>query len=473
MGRKRIQDWSMGRIVREVRGRLISPSIEVDSPSGVSTDTRALRGGELFFALRGDRFDGHDFVEQAVDNGACAVVVEDRSAQPRPDGVTIVVDDCYEALARLGHALFRQARQEGIHSVALTGSNGKTTTKEILAALWGQHGTVWATPGNLNNHIGVPLTLCAMPAECDHLIVELGANHRGEIEQLIELVPADQRIVTSIGRAHIEGFGSMAGVRKAKGEIFYHASRATSAIVPEDEAEALIPRDFSGAVLTFGTSSQADVRITSVTSSSQGEYLQMAVRLEVGGRRMALTLPLIGRHNASNLAAAMATFVHRADKLDGEAISDALDNIELPGGRLRIVEVGGLQVMDDAYNANPTSMRASFRAFEEWIGGASQVPALAVIGDMLELGKRADREHRELASWLSDRSCLTALAFVGEFGEIMARSALGGRVDEVFFANDHDEMAQWLGKWERARVFIKGSRANQLERVIEKLKSPT
>lgn len=472
MGRLRIEDWSLGRVVREMEGRLVSPRIEMDGPRGISTDSRTLEEGEIFFALRGENFDGHEFVDAAVDAGASAVVVEDRSANSSSHIPTIVVDDCVDALGRLGHAVFRSARQDGMHTVALTGSNGKTTTKELLATLWKLRGEVWATPGNLNNHIGVPLTLCAIPARCDHLVVEMGANHRGEISELIKLAPAEQRIITSIGRAHLEGFGSMAGVRKAKSEIFDDCERTTTAIVPCSEKDELIPYRFPGTVVTFGEQQWADLRIVSVDCHSSGReaILETDVVMEVAGRQIQLSLPLVGRHNAWNLAAALATVVSTGDDVDVEAINAALSTLELPGGRLRTITIGSLKLMDDAYNANPSSMRASFRGFEQWIGDDDDL-AVAVIGDMHELGDSADRDHRSLAKWLAARPCLNALAFVGAHGTAMAEAVDGAEIEEVMTSTDLDAVADWLYEKQTARVFIKGSRANRLERIVDILRS--
>ena len=469
MGKLRIQNWSLGRIVREMEGRLLGPTLGGDPPKGVSTDTRKLQEGELFFALRGDRFDGHEFVDQAVAAGACAVVVDDRSAVEVESVATVVVDDCIEALGRLGRGLYRQAREQGVHSVAITGSNGKTTTKELLSTLWSIDGEVWATPGNLNNHIGVPLTLCAMPADCDHLVVEMGANHRGEILELVKLVPADERIITSIGRAHLEGFGSMAGVRKAKSEIFEYSSRSTTAVVPWTEVEALIPLEFPGNVVTFGTESGSTVRILSTQTFSKGLKTGMQVTLEIEGRRRNLELPLMGRHNATNLAAAMAALGSRALEYDEPTLNDALAKLELPGGRQRWVSVGSLEVMDDAYNANPSSMRASFRAFEQWCEDEQSRPAVAVIGDMHELGKEAKKAHQRLARWLAGRNILDGVAFFGEYAEAMAEAVEGSRIRDVARPSGIDDVVEWLLKFDAARVFIKGSRGNRLERIVDGL----
>lgn len=471
MGKLRIQEWSLGRIVREMEGRLRGPTIGEESPTAVSTDTRTIEEGALFVALRGERFDGHDFIDEAVDAGACAVVVDDDTAVGSDDVARIVVDDGVDALGRLSHGVFREARQEGVHSVAITGSNGKTTTKELLTALWGIEGTVWSTPGNWNNHIGLPLTLCAMPKDCDHLILEMGANHRGEIAELVKLAPADERIITSIGRAHLEGFGSMSGVRKAKSEIFLGSSRSTTAVVPRSEAEALIPLEFPGHVITFGTQSNSDVRVASVEASGGPWESGMEVVVDIGSRRRALHLPLVGRHNATNLAAALAALGTRALEYDEDRLNEALARLDLPGGRQRRIQIGSLEVMDDAYNANPSSMRASFRAFEQWCGDEERQQMVAVIGEMHELGDGAEQAHRRLARWLAGRNTLSAVAFFGEYAAAMAEAIKDSRIDDVAAYGNIEELVRWLSEFDDARVFIKGSRANRLERIVDKLKS--
>ncbi len=472
MQRLRIQDWSLGKVARAMNGRLTGQTIGMVSPRLVTTDTRAIEGGEIFFALRGERFDGHDFLEDAVDAGVCAVVVDDESAIPSGRAAAIIVDDTIEALGRLGQALFREATQEGARAVAVTGSNGKTTTKELLATLWSTVGEVWATPGNLNNHIGVPLTLCAMPADCDHLIVEMGANHGGEIEELIKLAPASHRIITSIGSAHLEGFGSLAGVRKAKSEIFGSSSRATTAIVPHGEREHVIPKKFTGHVITFGDQPEADARIVEARTTTVDGRIGTQVVIDAARRKWHLSLPLVGAYNAWNLAAALSTLLSEGVDVDEGELNAALASLELPGGRLRVVEIDELQILNDAYNANPSSMRASFGAFRDWCSG-DEIPgdAVAVIGDMFELGEVADREHQSLALWLAEQPGLSALVFVGQYGPAMAEAASGRRVDQVLDCSDLDEVAQWLAERGPTRVFLKGSRGNKLERLLERLKA--
>ena len=209
-----IERYSLADVAATTGGRLTEDSHASARPNAVGTDTRSLAPGALFFALRGERFDGHDFVEQAASAGACAVVVD--TEQP-VDVPQIVVSDCLVALQQLGADIFRRASDEGLRSIALTGSNGKTTTKELLVAVWRACGAhVHATKGNFNNHIGVPLTLCALPVGADTIIIEMGTNQFGDIEELVALAPADLRVLTSIGYAHLENLGNLDGVRRAK-----------------------------------------------------------------------------------------------------------------------------------------------------------------------------------------------------------------------------------------------------------------
>lgn len=468
MGRLRIQTWSLGRVARKIEGQLISPRIEAEPPRAVSIDTRTLEGGELFFAIRGERFDGHDFLAEAIQKGAHSLVVDDLEAVPQGKIPFIVVEDTLKALSELGHALWQEARQQGLHTVAVTGSNGKTTTKEILRALWSTQGAVWATPGNLNNHIGVPLTLCALPERCDHLILEIGANHPGEVDGLIELAPAEERVITSIGQAHLEGFGSIAGIRKAKSEVFHHSQKTTAAIVPVEEREALIPDNFRGKIVTFGHEEEADIRVELLGPAQTGEGAGSAIRISKDDRKWELELPFPGAHNARNLAAALATLFCQQIYPEADEINGALRAISLPDGRLRALKLGAMELLDDAYNANPSSMRASFEAFELWCGERSGGRRVAVIGDMFELGEAAEREHRELAMWLARRQSADDIAFVGEFAPLMAEAAMGiAQGPRVHLFGSVEDVASWLVELGPAQVFLKGSRGNRLERIIE------
>lgn len=474
----RIQQWPLERVADAVGGRL-DGGRDVH-PAGVSSDTRTIEEGELFVALRGERFDGHEFVADAVDAGATGAVVRPDYEPPAgvPHSFPLVrVERPREALADLGHALWVEAREEGLHTINVTGSNGKTTTKEMLSAVWSTEGSVFATPGNFNNEIGLPLTLCGLPSRAEHVVLEMGANAPGEIAELIRLAPGEERLITSIGHAHTEGFGSLQGVRRAKSEIFEAGDESALGIVPDSEREHLELGAFPGRIWTFGPGPEADLRLTGYRAVDP-EAGRFEVELEVRGERRRLQLGLPGRHNGENLACALSTMVGRGVEPDFDAIQSRLLEIELPGGRWRVSRIGGIEVVDDAYNANPTSVRASFEAFlaadPETFSAEPAVPRIAILGDMRELGDGAERLHREVAAELGAAPELGAFWAIGEYADTMAEAAAGaGPGDEldVCSCDDPREVAERLEERSPAYVWMKGSRANELEQIVEQLRA--
>lgn len=470
----RVETWSLDRVADAAGGSVEGAGER--RPTGVSSDTRTIEEGELFFALRGERFDAHEFVSEAAEAGARGAVVRAGYRRPTevPDAFPLIrVERPRSALADLGQALWREAREEGLHTIDVTGSNGKTTTKELLSAIWSTEGEVFATPGNYNNEIGLPLTLCALPEACDHLILEMAANAPGEIEELVRLAPGDERVVTSIGRDHIEGFGSMEGVRRSKSEIFARTDGDELAVVPAAERNRLEFESFAGTVWTFGDERSADLRISGYRPVDRGSgRFEFEYRTE--GARWSLELGVPGRHNGANLACALSTMVGRGREPDLAAIQSKLDDVELPGGRWRVSSLGDLKIVDDAYNANPTSVRASFSAFldaapQEIDGDVARV---AVLGDMLELGDEADALHRQVAAELASCEELAGLCVVGEYADPMARGVEeAGRAELDFCLCDElEEVADRLEHWSPAFVWLKASRANELERVVELLR---
>ncbi|MFW5967328.1 MAG: UDP-N-acetylmuramoyl-tripeptide--D-alanyl-D-alanine ligase [Persicimonas sp.] len=464
--RRRIEGWSLERIAAATGGRICGADAAQDrTPRSVCSDTRKLEAGELFVALRGARFDGHDFLDEALEAGAVAALVDDESALP--EGLAgVVVDDTLDGLTELGHAVWEEAQSEGLHTIDVTGSNGKTTVKEMLAALWGARGAVFATPGNLNNHIGVPLVLCDLPVDCEHLVLEMGANAPGEIAHLVSLAPGSERIVTSIGTAHVEGFGSVDGIRRAKSEIFEKADDETTAVVPHREVENLIDDDFPGRVVTVGFEPDADLRVESRDASR--EHAQV-VQIEGAGGEWTIGLPLPGAHNALNVATSLATLIVRGSAPDGRTCTEVLADLTLPAGRWRETTVGPWRVLDDAYNANPSSIRASFDAFMK-TDDALDRPRVAVIGYMAELGDEAERYHREVAVDLAGASGLDALVAVGRHAESMAdaaRRAAPPDGPEVVAFERAEAAARWLEGQGEGFVFLKASREARLERVVD------
>ncbi len=457
----RIETWTLGRVAEVVGGQLSGD--EDERVKGVSTDTRTIKPGELFVALVGERFDGHDYVKAAGESGASATLV---SRRVDTELTQIVVDDTLDALQRLGAALFDEARADGALSIALTGSNGKTTTKEFLAALWGATTRVHANAGNLNNHIGVPLTLCAIPVDAETLVIEMGANDFGDISELIALAAADMRIITSIGHAHIEGFGDLDGVRQGKSEIFERSTSETVAVVPRQERERLSLDDFRGTVVTVGARG----------SSATIEYHTISGEVGITGEGFEYHLrsPLPGTHNAHNLATALATLWANGVCPSEDRLNRALGSLVLPGGRWRTIERDGWTFLDDAYNANPSSVRASWDAFVEIRQRASEVGSVvAVFGEMLELGDDADALHRETARWIARRGGADVLVFVGAHATPMADAARRAGNGEVRAFVDPERVARWLSDRQPGTVFLKASRGQQLERIIEHFPADT
>lgn len=483
-GTSRISTWTLEKIAKTVGGelRFLDPARRLEQPTftrrpkGVSSDSRTLKPGELFVALRGPNFDAHELLAGVTQAAALMVDTLEGIESELP---LILVEDTLAGLTRLGHAIWQEATESGLHTTNITGSNGKTTVKEMLTLLRRPDGEVFATPGNLNNHIGVPLVLCALPYACDHLVLELGANAPGEISSLLQLAPGTQRIITSIGLAHIEGFGSLGGVRRAKAEVFERATPETLAVVPFSEADELLPLDFPGRVRTVGFEAGADFRVELLEDSPKEQGVAQSFYIHYDKRSLKIKLPIPGAHHALNAATALAARVEgRGSKPQGEtrALGEAEFNelfaqLRLPAGRWREVEAGGIQFIDDAYNANPSSALASVDAFLGSPNPDSR-PLVVILGEMRELGEDAQKIHAEIAKEIAARPGLSALITVGEFAEEMALSAGSSSArTEVIGLADPAAAARWLVEFSRRQrppmVLLKASRGARLESVID------
>lgn len=457
---------SLSEIAKLCGGVLHGPDAEV---FGVSTDTRSIGKGALFIALDGENFDGHMFVSAARSQGALGVlalrVVEE-------DFPHILVPNTLKALQTLANGIFEEARLAGMRSVAITGSNGKTSTKEMVAGLLvGAGMDVHATPGNWNNHIGLPLTICNAPRPTSDTfwVLEMGANQPGDIDELVHIAPADCRVVTSIGAAHLERLGNLDGVRRAKSEIFGHATRETVAVVPFDERDRLALKGFPGRVFTTGEAQNADIRVLRATAKGTGQD----VVISSADMEIAFDVSVPGRHNASNLATAIG--VLEAMGVSWKGLGKALGGLSLPGGRLRWEERGAWKFLNDAYNANPTSVRASYQTFIESEGTG---PRVAVIGEMKELGNDAAKLHADLARSLAGQGGVDLLVFVGPFASTMLEFAdeVQGEAELWSFAT-LEEVAdalkvKYIDTHTQVMLFLKASRGARLERLMDALVAP-
>ena len=452
----------------------------------VSTDTRSIPPGALFVALKGERFDAHAFLGEAKAKGALAAVV--RKGTPAAAGLPFFeVDDTLGALGAL--AAFHR-RRFATPVAAVAGSNGKTTTKEMLAAILRARGPALATEGNLNNEIGVPLTLLRLSDEHRAAVVEVGMSAPGELARLTAIVRPDAGVVTLIAAEHLEFLKDLDGVAEAEGELYRGLLPGSVAVVNADDARcvAQAERVASGVrKVFFGKSALADVRLVRVTSLGvEGQKIFLEGEEWEGGagrsrldanlrlRRCEVTLGFVGEHNAMNAAAAAA--VARALSFTFEEISRGLSSARPYSHRSRVVPgAGGITILDDCYNASPTSMEAALATLASLVAGGKG-RAVAVLGDMLELGTAEEEEHRRLGR----RAGNAGLAAAALFGprssltfEEISRSSSPPSLPSAHFT----EVGPLLA-WLRPRlapgdvVLVKGSRGMKLERVVDALAAP-
>jgi UDP-N-acetylmuramoyl-tripeptide--D-alanyl-D-alanine ligase len=446
----------LGTMADWVDGRLVGEDVRF---SGVSTDSRTIRAGELFVALRGPSFDGHDYLASARARGAAGALVEPGARAAMP---LVEVSDTLLGLGRLA-SQWRTGR--GARVIGLTGSNGKTTLKEMLAAILACKGSVLATRGNLNNAIGVPLTLCRM-AEEQFAVIEMGANHAGEIDYLSRLVKPDIAILNNAGRAHLEGFGSLEGVARAKAEIINGLGANGVFVFNADDRFAPLWRELAEGhrQRTFGVTQVADVY--SPASAYRVEWCgsrfaaHFTVCCEQG--ECEVGLQLAGEHNRMNALAAIAASLEAGASLD-DAVTGLLELPPVPGRLYPTPGVNGARLIDDSYNANPDSVIAALRVL-----AAAPGRRTLVLGDLAELGEQSKQLHRDLGEIAAannvDRlmSCgslsrETADAFAGESRHFESREAL---IEEL-----HSE----LGKDDS--VLIKGSRSARMDEVVAALRA--
>ena len=457
-----LSGWSASRLAREIGGACVQRGPQ-RGWGGLTTDSRAVEAHGIFVALRGDRFDGHAFIASACDAGAGVLIVE-RDIEA-PEGVTVIrVDDTRAALTELAAAVLREARRRAgsLVVVGITGSNGKTTTKEYLRALsagWG--GEALVTPGNWNNHIGLPLTVSRLAPAHRCALLEMGANQPNDIEELSAIASPDVAVITSIGHAHTEGFGTLEGVRKAKSGILRGTSPHTLVLPASERAHACWSNGEHRVVTVGPEDAGADM-------AWSRDGLAGAITLTCADAAVGASVLQPGTHNAANVAtawaAAEAVAALRGVPLDVERALTALATHEVPGGRMRALEIDGVQFIDDAYNANPSSMRAAL-AFLHASGAPRRV---AVLGDMLELGDAAEAEHARLGEAAAEAA--DRVIAVGPLSRAMAESAARAGADATWVADRGDVAALLNDEPAGALVLLKASRGIALEAVLDDLR---
>lgn len=430
--------------------------------SSVSTDSRTLRAGSLFVALSGEHFDGHHFIPQAIDNGAVAAMVANGAAESiknsvLPDFGWLQVKDPRLGLGQLAAAW---RRRFNLPLVAVTGSNGKTTTKEMLAAILRLHAgseQVLATTGNLNNDIGVPLTLLQLNANHVYAVIEMGMNHAGEIAYLSDLASPTVAVITNAGSAHIEYLGKTEAIAAAKGEIFEGLDEFGAAVINADDRYAPLWRQLADKrrVVDFGLTQAA-----SVNARHLQDVIGNAWCFDISGQQIELVLQVPGKHNVYNALAAAAAA--SAAGIGLEAIAAGLGSYTGTQGRLQII--AGLHdstLIDDTYNANPESMRAALDVLCE-----TQGKKILVMGDMGELGVAAADYHRQIGQLAREMNVNNLLAL----GELSVHAVEAFGHGGHHFAQLEDLLVDLNGLLDTGvTVLVKGSRVMRMERVIEKL----
>ena len=450
-------------VVEATKGTLVSgdPGREIES---FSTDSRTLKPGDLFIALKGKSFDGHAFLSQAAAKGALGCVVSGPPSIPLPPGFAVIqVEETQWALGQIAECW---RRRYPARVVAITGSNGKTTTKEMTGSVLRQGYRVLVSSGNLNNLIGVPLTLFQLRREHQAAVLELGMNARGEIHRLAEMAKPDVGVITNVGEAHLEFLGSVEEVAEAKGELLPFLTGDRVAVLNRDDPylTRLFPA-VRGRLITFGLDGRADVRAERVRGGRDGRTL---FTLAAGRKRRPVRLNTPGRLNVWNALAAAAVGI--AFALDLDAIAAGLEQAPAAPMRMeRILHPSGAVIVNDAYNANPTSMAASLEAFVRLSKGRE---AILVLGDMLELGSVSEAAHRRIGALVA-RGRPALLIAVGERARAIGEGAAlnGLDVTRIHYCRDHGEARAVL----RAHVtrapwiLLKASRGMGLEKLLEGL----
>ena len=434
---------------------------------GVSTDTRAMEAGNLFVALRGPRFDGHGFIALALEKGAGGLLVEEGAVKMLPaetgDIPVIMVDDSLQALGDLAHAWRMRFKAQ---IAAVTGSTGKTTTKEMLASILGMKGNILKTEGNFNNLVGLPLTLFQLHEGHEMAVLEFGSNKPGEIGRLTDIAAPNLGLITNVGPAHLAGFGTLAAVAKEKTALWRHMDpRGITVVNEDDQALRYLANSWMGRRVTFGLSPNVTVAARDVgRQSPAGQQFN----LEIAGQNRKVNLGLPGEHNVRNALAAAASGWALGAGLD--EIAEGLTRVKPVSGRTSIMVLGnGAFLMDDSYNANPSSVREALKTLKSLKGSGESI---TVMGEMLELADSAEALHEEVGEWIASTGIGYAY-LMGSHADDMARGARkkGLPAERCKIFADAEELTGLIrrhlgeGDW----ILVKGSRGMNMDEIVQSL----
>ncbi len=415
----------------------------------ISTDSRKIPSGCLFFALKGENFDGNTFATESLKKGAAYAII-DQSGLAN-DGRLIQVDNVLECLQHLANY---HRKQLGVKIIAITGTNGKTTTKELTSAVLQQKYHVAFTQGNLNNHIGVPLTLLAMTTQAELAVIEMGANHPGEIAALCKIAEPDYGLITNIGEAHLEGFGSFEGVVRTKSELYDFLKAKQGKCFLNIDNKLLAKQAKGLELITYGSLPEAMLQGT----PEEGAYFLTVKALFPKGW-LYIKSKLIGSYNFENvMAAALVGLYFGVDPL---LIQKAVETYQPGNNRSQLIQIRSNKVIMDAYNANPTSMMAALENFKK----IEHSQKVMILGDMLELGSQSEEEHQKIADFIN-RENFFQVFFVGKnFSKTNTKESVKKIKSSELLAEYMEKQAPM----EDSLILIKGSRGMQLEKVIAKI----
>lgn len=432
--------------------------------SDIVTDTRKITPGVLFVALKGERFNGEDFVAEAISQGANGVLVSKDYCSCQTLGGTVIKADGDTQMAYQQLAAYWRRRFD-IPVVTITGSNGKTTTKDLTAAVLSAKMSVLKTQANFNNEIGLPMTLLQLNEQHEAAVVEIGMRGLGQIEALAPVAAPTIGIVTNVGETHMELLGSIENIAKAKAELVEAIPENGTVILNNDNqyTAAMTDKCKQGVkVITYAIDAEADIKATDIVTN--GQVTSFKCQLGHQGPLVVFELPMVGRHNVSNALAAIACGWHLG--LTAQELKLGLGKLEMSKMRFECQRIGQFNVINDAYNASPMSMEAAINTLSEVTNGQGR--RIAVLGDMLELGAVAVEAHRKVGRQAAING-LDALVAFGEMGEEIARGAEAEGLQTVYRARTHQEAADVLKKLLKPEdtVLFKGSRGMKMETIIE------
>jgi UDP-N-acetylmuramoyl-tripeptide--D-alanyl-D-alanine ligase len=441
-------------------GEFVSAAAEFapeELAQGYSIDSRTVGPGQLFFAVKGERLDGHDFVESALERGAVAAVVrKDQLGRYPVETRLLAVEDTLVALQTLAMAV---RKVWGKPLIGVTGSMGKTTTKEAIAHVLSTRLRVLKSEGNFNNHFGLPLMLLKLEPEHDVAVIEMGMSHAGEIKALAKIAQPEIGVVTNVAPVHLEFFDSVAGIARAKYELIESLPAGGTAVLnADDEYVSQFGRDFRGKIVMYGTRATADVRAENVRSrGAEGSEFDVVI----DGVRERARLPLVGEHNVLNALAAVAVGLERGLK-PSEAIG-ALAALAPADKRGEVLRLGNITVINDCYNCNPKALNAMVDVLAAMVGQRR----IAVVGAMLELGPSADELHRQAGAHIAEKK-IDALLGVNGPAEAMVEAARQAGM-RAQFVSTPEEAGEWLAREARDGdvVLMKASRGVKLEKALE------